>query len=82
MTKRTVLFCALFALLCARPLPAQEAKLPELRHITLDEAVQLALKHNHVRALPPTVFRRKSTPRTSRGVLIFRCFATTAMLLT
>jgi hypothetical protein len=26
MTKRTVGFCALFALLCARPLPAQEAK--------------------------------------------------------
>lgn len=48
MTKRTVLFCALFALLCARPLPAQEAKSPEPRHITLDEAVQLALKHNHV----------------------------------
>jgi len=48
MTKRTVLFCALFALLCARPLPAQEAKSPEPRHITMDEAVQLALKHNHV----------------------------------
>jgi outer membrane protein TolC len=48
MTKRTVLFCALFALLCAWPLPAQEAKSPEPRRITLDEAVQLALKHNHV----------------------------------
>jgi outer membrane protein TolC len=48
MTKRTVLFCVLFALLCARSLSAQEAKSPELRHITLDEAVQLALKHNHV----------------------------------
>ena len=48
MTKRTVLFCALFALLCARPLPAQHARTPETRHITLDEAVQLALKHNHV----------------------------------
>jgi outer membrane protein len=48
MTKRTVLFCTLFALLCAQPLPAQEAKSPEPRHITLDEAVQLALKHNHV----------------------------------
>jgi outer membrane protein TolC len=48
MTKRTVLYCALFALLCGRPLPAQEAKSAEPRHITLDEAVQLALKHNHV----------------------------------
>ena len=48
MTKRTPLFCALFALLCAGPLCAQEGKSPETRHITLDEAVQLALKHNHV----------------------------------
>jgi outer membrane protein TolC len=48
MTKRTVLSCALFALLCALPLPAQEAKSPEPRHIALEEAVQLALKHNHI----------------------------------
>jgi outer membrane protein TolC len=48
MTKRTVLFFGLLALFCARPLPAQHAKSPETRHITLDEAVQLALKHNHV----------------------------------
>jgi outer membrane protein TolC len=48
MTKRTVLFCVFFALLCAGPLPAQNAKSQESRSITLDEAVQLALKHNHI----------------------------------
>ena len=48
MTKNIALSCALVALLCARPLPAQDAKSPETRHITLDEAVQLALKHNHI----------------------------------
>ena len=44
----TVLFGALFSLISAWPCGAQEAKSPEPRHITLDEAVQLALKHNHV----------------------------------
>jgi outer membrane protein TolC len=35
-------------LIFAGPSGAQEAKPPVPRHITLDEAVQLALKHNHV----------------------------------
>ncbi len=48
MMKYTVVSCALFCLICAGLLPAQEAKLPAPRHITLEEAVQLALKHNHV----------------------------------
>ncbi|HET7106793.1 MAG TPA: TolC family protein [Candidatus Acidoferrum sp.] len=48
MTKRNPLFCWLLALLCAGPLSAQEAKSRETRHLTLEEAVQLALKHNHV----------------------------------
>ena len=48
MTRHAVLFCALFLLIFARPCGAQQTKSPEPRHITLDEAVQLALKHNHV----------------------------------
>lgn len=48
MTRYTLLFCALFLGIYAGPLTGQEAKSPEPRHITLDEAVQLALKHNHV----------------------------------
>jgi outer membrane protein TolC len=47
MTRLAVLFCALF-LLFAGPCAGQETKSPEPRHITLEEAVQLALKHNHV----------------------------------
>jgi outer membrane protein TolC len=46
--KEVVLLCALVSLISAGPSDAQEAKSPEPRHITLDEAVQLALKHNHV----------------------------------
>jgi len=48
MMRRTALYCALFSLIYALRLGAQETKQPEPRHITLDEAVQLALKHNHV----------------------------------
>jgi outer membrane protein TolC len=48
MMKRTALFCAVFSLIFTARLAAQEAKTPEPRHITLQEAVQLALKHNHV----------------------------------
>lgn len=48
MMRLAVLFCALFLLISAGPCGAQQAKSPEPRHITLDEAVQLALKHNHV----------------------------------
>jgi outer membrane protein TolC len=48
MTKHTAFFCTLLALLCARQLLAQQAKSQETRHITLEQAVQLALKHNHV----------------------------------
>ena len=46
--RHAVLLCTLFLLIHPRPLGAQEAKVAAPRHITLDEAVQLALKHNHV----------------------------------
>lgn len=42
------LFFAGITLCTAGLVRGQEAKTPALRHITLDEAVQLALKHNHV----------------------------------
>ena len=48
MTRRTLLFCAPLLLICAGPCGGQEAKSPEPRRIALDEAVELALKHNHV----------------------------------
>jgi outer membrane protein TolC len=48
MMNYTSVFCALLWLICAGQLCAQEAKPVEPRHITLDEAVQLAMKHNHV----------------------------------
>lgn len=47
MMKFTSVVCALLCVICAAPLGAQEATPPTPRHITLDEAVQLALKHNH-----------------------------------
>ena len=48
MMRRTALFCAAFLFSCAVQLSAQESKTPQARHITLPEAVQLALRHNHV----------------------------------
>ena len=48
MMRRTALFCTLFSLTYAGGLSAQETKQPEPRRITLEQAVQLALKHNHV----------------------------------
>jgi len=49
MKSRCVLLCGLLAVFCGGRLAAQEAKEPAApRHITLEEAVQLALKHNHV----------------------------------
>ena len=48
MMKFTAVVCALLCVICARPLGAQEAESPAPRHITLEEAVQLALKHNHI----------------------------------
>jgi outer membrane protein TolC len=47
MNSRAALFCAVLLFVHARPLAAQEAKPTAPRRITLDEAVQLALKHNH-----------------------------------
>jgi outer membrane protein TolC len=41
-------FYAFAVLFCAQIAGAQESKSPSPRHLTLDEAVQLALKHNHV----------------------------------
>jgi len=46
--RRAALFCVVLLLLHAGLLAAQERKTPSPRQITLDEAVQLALKHNHV----------------------------------
>jgi outer membrane protein TolC len=48
MTSRLALFCAVLLLLEAGTLSAQESKPTSPRRITLEEAVQLALKHNHV----------------------------------
>jgi outer membrane protein TolC len=48
MIRRTLTLCALFVLSYGSRAHAQEAKSPAPRHITLEEAVQLALKHNHV----------------------------------
>jgi outer membrane protein TolC len=48
MSSRNAIFLALLALVSAQTLTAQENKASSSRHITLDEAVDLALKHNHV----------------------------------
>jgi outer membrane protein TolC len=48
MNSRRILLCAVVPALFAATLAAQESKAPATRRITLDEAVQLALKHNHV----------------------------------
>src|SRR6202045_4433951 len=48
MNRRATLLCILFVLVLVAPLFAQETKLVTPRRITLEEAVQLALKHNHV----------------------------------
>jgi len=47
MSRRTVLFLAFLSLVCASAVAAQESRTAP-RLITLDEAVQLALKRNHV----------------------------------
>jgi outer membrane protein TolC len=48
MNRATALLCIVLALVPAAPLAAQEAKSAAPQRITLEEAVQLALKHNHV----------------------------------
>ena len=48
MNSRTVFLCAFLSAFCSVTLAAQEAESPAARRITLPEAVQLALKHNHV----------------------------------
>ena len=48
MIRQSLFFCALFFLVCIGQLEAQDVKPTASRSITLDEAVQLALKHNHV----------------------------------
>lgn len=48
MNPRAALCCAFLFLSQAHLLAAQESSAPAPRHITLEEAVQLALKHNHV----------------------------------
>jgi outer membrane protein TolC len=49
MKFRAVALCAVFALIRTNTMVAQEPKpAPTPRRITLDEAVQMALKHNHV----------------------------------
>ncbi len=48
MNSRSVFLATFLAASSAASLHAQEAKTPAARHLALDEAVQLALKHNHV----------------------------------
>ncbi|HWY05289.1 MAG TPA: TolC family protein [Candidatus Acidoferrales bacterium] len=48
MNSRAALLCALLSVLQIQALAAQESKPPAPRSITLEEAVQMALKHNHV----------------------------------
>src|SRR5580658_8971516 len=48
MNSRAALFCALLSIFQTQVLAAQESNLPAPRKITLEEAVQMALKHNHV----------------------------------
>jgi outer membrane protein TolC len=48
MNSRAALFCALLTVFQSQVLAAQESKSPAPRRITLEEAVQMALKHNHV----------------------------------
>jgi outer membrane protein TolC len=48
MNSRAATLCALLLLSQANTAPAQEANPPASRRISLDEAVQMALKHNHV----------------------------------
>ncbi len=48
MNKRAARYFAFAFFFCCHFSGAQENKSPSSRHITLDEAVQLALKHNHV----------------------------------
>jgi outer membrane protein TolC len=48
MNSRAALFCALLSVFQTQVLAAQESKSPAPRNITLEEAVQMALKHNHV----------------------------------
>jgi outer membrane protein TolC len=48
MNRRTAILCTLLWLGNWAAAAAQETKSPAARRITLDEAVQLALKHNHV----------------------------------
>jgi outer membrane protein TolC len=48
MNKRAARLGAMAFLFCIRSLAAQESKSPTPRQLTLEEAVQLALKHNHV----------------------------------
>src|SRR5260221_11752012 len=48
MNSRSVFLGAVLVASSAVSLHAQEPKTPAARHITLEEAVQLALKHNHI----------------------------------
>src|ERR1700692_4989605 len=48
INSRASLLCLLFALVDGTTVAAQDVKSPAPRRITLEEAVQLALKHNHV----------------------------------
>jgi outer membrane protein TolC len=63
-----ILLCVLLSLNWAGPIKAQEGKTPEPRHITLDEAVQLALQHNHlVRIAQYTVQEKEHTKDIARS---------------
>ena len=68
MTSRSLLLCAPFLLIVVGPSGAQESKSPGPRHITLEEAVQLALKHNHaVRIAGYSVAEKEHTKDIARS---------------
>jgi len=79
MKVRPAVLFAVSLLLPGCTLVAQEIKPPSPRRITLDEAVQLALKHNHVVRIAGYKIEEKSTRKTLRAAPISPFSGTTAM---
>src|SRR5208283_2939289 len=83
---RLALLCLLLPLIraattLAQETTAKEAKLPAPRQISLDEAVQLALKHNHVVRISQFKVEEKQHTRISRAAPTSPSCATTAISL-
>jgi outer membrane protein TolC len=60
MNRRAVLLCVLMSLVSSAALDGQEAKSSAPRHLTLEEAVQLAMKHNHVIRIARSLVEEKT----------------------